>query len=260
MAVAFTDGHAIGATLDRNGLRPGRWLETTDGWVVSLGDRRDGRARRPGARAACGQLFLVDLERGVIVDDADVKRRSRAPPYGKWFERDRPPRRPAGGAAAPEARAAPRAPAFGFTQEDLRVLLAPTAAKAEEPIGSMGNDSRRRAVGPPAAAVQLLQAALRAGHEPADRPDPRVDRHEHRTGVGSERNLLDETPEHAHQLSMLTPILFDRETQQLRHVDSLIFQAHGRHHLADLRLDGMARRSTACAVRPTMRSPTASTS
>ena len=90
-AVAFTDGRVIGATLDRNGLRPGRWLETTDGWVVlgsetGVMDVPADQVKRKG-RLQPGKLFLVDLERGLIVDDADVKREVAAQqPYGEWFE------------------------------------------------------------------------------------------------------------------------------------------------------------------------------
>ena len=90
-AVAFTDGRVIGATLDRNGLRPGRWLETEDGWVVlgsesGVMDEAPANVKRKG-RLQPGKLFLVDLERGVIVDDGDVKREvAGAQPYSKWFE------------------------------------------------------------------------------------------------------------------------------------------------------------------------------
>src|SRR4051794_3851102 len=145
-AVAFTDGRVIGATLDRNGLRPGRWLETEDGWVVlgsesGVMDEAPANVKRKG-RLQPGKLFLVDLERGVIVDDSEVKREvAGAQPYSQWFDEgivhlaDLPagPELP-----APNEPLHERQRAFGFTQEDLRVLLAPTAAKAEEPIGSMG--------------------------------------------------------------------------------------------------------------------------
>ena len=235
-AVAFTDGRVIGATLDRNGLRPGRWLETEDGWVVlgsesGVMDEAAANVKRKG-RLQPGKLFLVDLERGVIVDDAEVKREvAGAAPYAQWFEdgivhlADLPAGPPQD---APKEPLHHRQRAFGFTQEDLRVLLAPTAAKAEEPIGSMGNDAALAVLSrPAAAAVQLLQAALRAGHEPADRPDPRGDRDERRHAASARSATCSpKTPEHAHQLSMQTPILFDRELQQLRHVDSSVFKAH----------------------------------
>src|SRR5215217_7986699 len=147
-AVAFTDGRVIGATLDRNGLRPGRWVVTRDGWVVlgseiGVMDEPASNIVRKG-RLQPGKLFLVDVEAGRVVADEEVKRTvATAKPYGEWYRAgvvhladlpDRDPRVP---------RTEPlrmRQLAFGYTQEDLRVLLTPTAARGEEPIGSMGND------------------------------------------------------------------------------------------------------------------------
>jgi glutamate synthase (NADPH/NADH) large chain/glutamate synthase (ferredoxin) len=147
-SVAFTDGRVVGATLDRNGLRPGRWVETTDGHVVlgsesGLLDIPPAQVRRLG-RLQPGKLFLVDLERGRIVEDEEVKREvSTRRPYGEWYARN----------AVPFSRLAPseqvtisdqplrlRQRAFGYTQEDLRVLMAPMASEGAEPVGSMGND------------------------------------------------------------------------------------------------------------------------
>jgi glutamate synthase (NADPH/NADH) large chain/glutamate synthase (ferredoxin) len=233
-AVAFTDGRVIGATLDRNGLRPGRWLETKDGWVV-LGsetgviDEAPENVLRKG-RLQPGKLFLVDLERGRIVEDGEVKREvATRQPYGEWFEQgivhlsDLPEREPL--YARPEDLR-PLQFAFGYTQEDLKVLLAPTAARAEEPIGSMGND--------------LSLAVLSDNHPPlfsyfkqlfAQVTNPPIDPIREAivmsvsTGVGSERNLLDETPEHSRQLAMATPILRNAELEKLRQVDSEVFRA-----------------------------------
>src|SRR4051794_2980761 len=233
-AVAFTDGRVIGATLDRNGLRPGRWLETEDGWVVlgsetGVMDEPAANVKRKG-RLQPGKLFLVDLERGVIVDDSEVKREvTGQAPYTQWFEEgivhlaDLPPAPPL---AAPEEPLHERQRAFGFTQEDLRVLLAPTAAKAEEPIGSMGNDAALAVLSDrqPPLFSYFKQLFAQVTNPPIDSTREAIVM-SYGTGVGSERNLLDETPEHAHQLSMKTPILFDRELQRLRHVDSSVFAA-----------------------------------
>ena len=233
-AVAFTDGRVIGATLDRNGLRPGRWLETTDGWVVlgsetGVMDVPAAMVKRKG-RLQPGKLFLVDLERGLIVDDADVKREvAGRQPYGEWFEQgivqigDLPAAPPL---PAPEEPLYQRQRAFGFTQEDLRVILAPTAANAEEPIGSMGNDAALAVLSDrePSLFNYFKQLFAQVTNPPIDSTREAIVMSTG-TGVGSERNLFDETPEHAHQLSMQTPILFDRELAQLRHVDSSIFAA-----------------------------------
>ncbi len=232
-AVAFTDGRVIGATLDRNGLRPGRWLETKDGWVV-LGsetgviDEPAENVLRKG-RLQPGNIFLVDLGRGRIVEDGEVKREvASRRPYLEWFERginhlaDLTEREPLG----LEQPLRQLQFAFGYTQEDMKVLLAPTACKAEEPIGSMGND--------------LALAVLSDSHPPlfsyfkqlfAQVTNPPIDPIREAivmsvsTGVGSERNLLDETPQHACQLAMKTPILRNHELEKLRQVDSEVFRA-----------------------------------
>ncbi|HEX3451925.1 MAG TPA: glutamate synthase central domain-containing protein, partial [Solirubrobacteraceae bacterium] len=147
-SVAFTDGRVVGATLDRNGLRPGRWVETTDGFVVlgsesGLLDIPPEQVRRLG-RLQPGKLFLVDLERGRIVEDEEVKREvATRKPYREWYERcavafselD-----PSDQVTISEQPLATRQRAFGYTQEDLRVLLTPMARDAAEPVGSMGND------------------------------------------------------------------------------------------------------------------------
>src|SRR5690349_6163261 len=234
-AVAFTDGRVIGATLDRNGLRPGRWLETEDGWVVlgsetGVMDEPAANVKRKG-RLQPGKLFLVDLERGVIVDDSEVKREvTSQAPYTQWFEEgivhlgDLPPAPELPKSAEPLHE---RQRAFGFTQEDLRVLLAPTAAKAEEPIGSMGNDAALAVLSDhqPPLFNYFKQLFAQVTNPPID-PIREAIVMSVGTGVGSESNLLDETPEHAHQLVMQTPLLFNREIQQLRHVDSSIFKSH----------------------------------
>ena len=233
-AVAFTDGRVIGATLDRNGLRPGRWLETTDGWVVlgsetGVMDVPPENVKRKG-RLQPGKLFLVDLDRGRIVEDGEVKREvAGGKPYGDWFEQgivhlsDLPP---APELEKPAVALHTRQLSFGFTQEDLRVLLAPTAANAEEPIGSMGNDAALAVLSDrqPPLFNYFKQLFAQVTNPPIDSTRESIVMSTG-TGVGSERNLLGESPEHAHQLSMRTPILFDRELAKLRHVDSSIFSA-----------------------------------
>ncbi len=236
-AVAFTDGRVIGATLDRNGLRPGRWLETKDGWVVlgsetGVMDEPADNILRKG-RLQPGKLFLVDLAEGRIVADEEVKREiSTQQPYGEWFERgvvhlgDLPEREPAYGGRAGAVSIRERQLAFGYTQEDLRVLLAPTAAKGEEPIGSMGNDAALAVLSDrqPPLFSYFKQLFAQVTNPPID-PIREAIVMSVGTGVGSERNLLDETPEHARQLSMKTPILRSAELEKLRQVDSSVFRS-----------------------------------
>ena len=182
-----------------------------------LGDRRDGRAGRQhrpqGPPAARQALPRRPRAEGRIVADEEVKRDvATQQPYGDWYREGIVHL-----ADLPDARAAPsRAPsrcalrqlAFGYTQEDLRVLLGPTAAGAAEPIGSMGNDLALAVLSDrqPPLFSYFKQLFAQVTNPPID-PIRESIVMSVATGVGSERNLLDETPEHAHQLSMDTPIL-----------------------------------------------------
>ncbi|HEY6055945.1 MAG TPA: glutamate synthase central domain-containing protein, partial [Gaiellaceae bacterium] len=226
-AVAFTDGRVIGATLDRNGLRPGRWLETRDGWVVLASEAgvlpvEPENILRKG-RLQPGRLFLVDLGEGRIVPDEEVKRVvATRRPYREWYENevvrlaDLPEREPQ---EAPCESLRRRQLAFGYTQEDMKVLLAPMAANAEEPIGSMGNDSALAALSnrKPLLYSYFKQLFAQVTNPPIDSIREAVVMSV-QASVGSERNLLDETPEHARQLVIENPILLDGELEVLRQV------------------------------------------
>jgi glutamate synthase (NADPH/NADH) large chain len=149
-AMVFTDGKQIGATLDRNGLRPARYLVTDDDLVVMASE--SGVLPIPEHkivkkwRLQPGKMFLIDLEQGRIVDDDELKHQlAFAKPYRQWIENvrirlDSIEIEP----AAPDAfreSLLDRQQAFGYTQEDLKFLMAPMAANGEEGVGSMGNDS-----------------------------------------------------------------------------------------------------------------------
>jgi glutamate synthase (NADPH/NADH) large chain len=150
-AVAFTDGRQIGATLDRNGLRPARYLVTDDDLVVMASE--SGVLPIPDAkivkkwRLQPGKMFLIDLEQGRIIEDLELKDTlSRQKPYQDWLSRinikldglDAPL-----SATAPECAASllDRQQAFGYSQEDIKFILEPMATSGEEATGSMGNDS-----------------------------------------------------------------------------------------------------------------------
>ncbi|MCS6945029.1 MAG: glutamate synthase-related protein [Sutterellaceae bacterium] len=151
-AIAFTDGVRIGATLDRNGLRPARYIVTEDDIVVMASEV--GVLPIPESkivkkwRLQPGKMFLIDTEQGRIIDDAEIKAQlAAAKPYKEWIKRiriklDELPADPA--AASPARRDVPlldRQQAFGYTQEDLKMLLAPMAEEGEEAVGSMGDDT-----------------------------------------------------------------------------------------------------------------------
>ncbi|HEY6695789.1 MAG TPA: glutamate synthase central domain-containing protein, partial [Solirubrobacteraceae bacterium] len=234
-AVAFTDGRVIGATLDRNGLRPGRWLETKDGWVVlgsetGVMDEPASNIVRKG-RLQPGKLFLVDLAEGRIVADEEVKRGiATQQPYGDWY-RDGVVRL----ADMPDAEpAVPRTEplrdlqlAFGYSQEDLRVLMAPMAKAGEEPIGSMGNDAALAVLSDqrPPLFSYFKQLFAQVTNPPID-PIRESIVMSLGTGVGAEGNLLDASPEHARQLVMSQPILRNSELETLRSVSTDVFRAH----------------------------------
>jgi len=148
-AMAFTDGRQIGATLDRNGLRPARYVVTSDDFIVmgsevGVLDIPEDKIIRKW-RLQPGRMLLVDLEEGRIVDDDELKRTlATQKPYREWISRCRlsleempepaPP-------APSEVALLDRQQAFGYSQEDLKVILTPMAKNAEEATGSMGNDS-----------------------------------------------------------------------------------------------------------------------
>jgi len=149
-SIAFTDGRQIGATLDRNGLRPSRYIVTADDLVIMgsecgcLPVPEDKIVKK--WRLQPGKMFLVDLEKGRIIDDEELKNTlAGAKPYAEWIERIRvkldevetektPPLKSS-------VRMLDRQQGFGYTQEDIKFIMTPMATNGEEPVGSMGNDS-----------------------------------------------------------------------------------------------------------------------
>jgi glutamate synthase (NADPH) large chain len=233
-AVAFTDGKVIGATLDRNGLRPGRWVVTKDGWVVLASETGVLKATEDQivakGRLRPGKLFLVDLERDRIVPDDEVKAElARRNPYGEWLHdrvvriEDLPDKSPRVPRVEP-LRA--KQLAFGWTEEDLKVILAPMARDAAEPTGSMGNDVALASLSdrlPPLASYfkQLFAQVT----NPAIDPIRESVVMSLTACIGPEINLLGETPDHCHQLVMPQPILRNGELEKLRQVDHSVFEA-----------------------------------
>jgi glutamate synthase domain-containing protein 2/glutamate synthase domain-containing protein 1/glutamate synthase domain-containing protein 3 len=233
-AVVFTDGKTAGATLDRNGLRPGRWIQDTEGYVVLASEAgvltvAPEHIQRKG-RLQPGKMFLLDLEAGKIVEDEDVKRRiAHRQPYGDWYEDsvvhiddlpDREPRTP---------RIEPlrsKQLAFGYSQEDLRLVIAPMAAKAEEPVASMGNDAALAVLSDrqPPLFSYFKQLFAQVTNPPIDPIREEVVM-SLQVGVGREHNLLTEEAGQAHQLVMDQPILRNHELEKLRQVSHEVFDA-----------------------------------
>ncbi|HWV86752.1 MAG TPA: glutamate synthase large subunit [Capillimicrobium sp.] len=231
-AVAFTDGRIIGATLDRNGLRPGRWVETHDGWLV-LGSEagllgiEPSRVKRLG-RLQPGKIFLCDLEQGRIVEDEEVKREvSTRRPYRQWLEEQRVHFDDLPDAHVTLTGVQPgykRRLAFGYSQEDLRVLIAPMASSGAEPIGSMGNDGALAVLSDqrPPLFSYFKQLFAQVTNPPIDPIREEVVM-SLASAVGPEGNLLDEDPRHAHQLAMKQPILRNLELEKLKQAGHDIF-------------------------------------
>ena len=185
--IAFTDGRQIGATLDRNGLRPARFLVTDDDKVVMASEAGvlpipDDKIVRKW-RLQPGKMLLIDLEQGRIVEDEELKRTlAEAEPYEEWLKQTQYkleemsdlPDAPVPAPSNDPTTLLDRQQAFGYTQEDIQFFLEPMSKEPDDPIGSMGTDTPIAVLSKQAqAALQLLQAELRAGHQPADRSDPR---------------------------------------------------------------------------------------
>ncbi|MBS1895628.1 MAG: glutamate synthase large subunit [Actinobacteria bacterium] len=228
-AIAFSDGRVVGAMLDRNGLRPARWLTTDDGYVVLASETgvlplAPETVTRKG-RLAPGQIVLVDLERGELLEDAEIKEQvARRRPYGRWHREgildldelptpDPPPR-------PDRATAHALRLAFGYTQEDLRVLLEPMAVGGAEPIGSMGNDLALAVLSDrdPLLFSYFKQLFAQVTNPPIDPLREQVVM-SLTTRIGPRRNLLEASSEHCRQLRIGQPVLRDGELARLRGLD-----------------------------------------
>jgi glutamate synthase domain-containing protein 2/glutamate synthase domain-containing protein 1/glutamate synthase domain-containing protein 3 len=233
-SVAFTDGRVVGATLDRNGLRPGRWVLTKDGHLVmgseiGLLDVPADQIEALG-RLQPGKLFMVDLEQGRIVEDGEVKHQiASSRPYGEWYLRnsvhfdDLPP---SDQVTISDQPLHTRQRAFGYSQEDLRTLLEPMAREGQEPIGSMGNDISLAVLSDQAPPLfsYFKQLFAQVTNPPID-PIREEIVMSLKTTLGMERNLFAETPDHAHKLVLNQPILLNGELETLRHVSHDVFAA-----------------------------------
>ncbi|MGD0899808.1 MAG: glutamate synthase large subunit [Thermoguttaceae bacterium] len=225
-AMIFTDGRLVGGTLDRNGLRPSRYLVTTDGLVVLASETGviefpPEKIERKG-RLQPGRMFLVDTEEGRIVEDNEIKGKiTRQKPYRRWLEENRIELRGLFQPAKPEVfdpkTVARRLRAFGYTREDLLEILVPMAANGQEPVGSMGTDT-------PLAVLSTRPKLLFNYFKQlfAQVTNPPID--PLREGLvmslmsftGKQQNLLAETPEHCRQLKLPHPILTNEDMEQLR--------------------------------------------
>ena len=177
-SIAFTNGEMIGAVLDRNGLRPSRYYVTKDDLVIMASEvgatvGQAGRRRRRNGGLQPGKIFLIDMKKGRIVDDHEIKRELvDKRPWRRWLdenliELDSLPE-PKELQHADHDTLLVRQHAFGYTNEDLKLLMMPMASAGQEALGSMGTDTPLACLsGKPVVAVQLFQAAICAGDESA---------------------------------------------------------------------------------------------
>jgi len=224
--LVFTDGRYIGGTLDRNGLRPNRFTVTTDGLVVAGSET--GVLEFPpekiqfNGRLQPGKIFLVDLEEHRIIPDREIKAKiARQKPYRKWVADNQIELRglfaPATLPAVDKTTLRIQQHAFGYTEEDLKMIISPMASNGQEPTGSMGTDA------PLAVLSNKPQLLYNYFHQLfAQVTNPPIDplREEMvmslMSMVGRERNILTESPEHCRMLKLQHPILTQEDMVRIR--------------------------------------------
>jgi glutamate synthase (NADPH/NADH) large chain len=227
-AIAFTDGTVVGAVLDRNGLRPSRYWVTEDGLVVMASEvgvlDLDPATIVQKGRLQPGRMFLVDTAQGRIVDDEEIKHQlATAEPYGDWLRdgllhlADLPQR----DLLTPQhASVVRRQRTFGYTSEELRIIVGPMARTGAEPIGSMGTDTPLAVLSdrPRLLFDYFSQLFAQVTNPPLD-----AIREELVTSmassIGPEHNLLDPNPASCHQIVLPRPILSNEELAKILYVN-----------------------------------------
>lgn len=227
-AIVFTDGSLVGATLDRNGLRPGRYVVTNDGLVVlasEIGvlDIEPSRIVRKG-RLRPGRMFLVDTVAGRLIEDDEIKSELAAgAPYGEWLDagrinlKDLPEREHIVHTPASITR---RQRTFGYTEEEVRILLKPMATTGAEPLGAMGSDTPVAVLSerPRLLFDYFTQQFAQVTNPPLDSIREEVVT-TMKLGLGPERNLLTAGPEHARQVVLDFPVIDNDELAKIQHID-----------------------------------------
>ena len=226
-AVAFTDGIGLGAALDRNGLRPARWTQTKDGLFVLASETgvldipAESAVRR--GRLRPGSLLWLDLEKHRLMEDTELKTYyARRRPYRRWVKENHipvtglfteiVPSRPDGRTASEQSR-------FGWTLEDIEMIIRPMAETGHEPVGAMGNDAALAALSrrPRVLFDYFHQLFAQVTNPPID-PIREELVMSIMTYIGNEGNILAETPEHARLVKMTRPVLTDDELSRLRNI------------------------------------------
>ena len=262
-AVAFTDGTVIGATLDRNGLRPARYVVTHDDLLIMASEAgvlpvRPENVKFKG-RLQPGKMLLADLSEGRIVPDEEIKQKlASRKPYGQWLKENQVNLHdlPAPSRWHPsDVESVPRRQrAFGYTDEDVRRIIGPMAMSGEDPVGSMGNDAPLACLSDrPQPLFHYFKQLF------AQVTNPAIDSIREDTVmslcsyIGTERNILAETPQHCHTLKLPHPILTNYDLEKLRRVSygdflattlMMVFRADGGETELKRALDALCRRAS----------------
>lgn len=236
-ALAFSDGTVVAATLDRNGLRPARYKVTDDDLVIMASevgviDVDDAHVVEKG-RLGPGQMIAVDTRRHRLLHNDDIKEAwSRRQPYGDWVRQHLRPlgaymEQVDGHAASSERASLELQQAFGYTAEEIHLVLLPMIAEAKEPIGSMGDDTPLAVLSP---RPRVLYGYFRQRF--AQVTNPAIDPLREQlvmslyTYLGARGSTLEESPDHARLLFLESPVLTDAQVHALKNVDAAEFRAH----------------------------------
>ncbi len=232
-ALVFTDGQRIGATLDRNGLRPLRYCVTRSGRVVMASEA--GAFPVPPkdvlekGRITPGKMMLIDLEQGKVFDDEKVKRSVyEGKPYYQWIIENRLKLRLEPEQEYYEDNFDPktltqRQNAYGYSAEDLKTILVPMAKSGYEPIGSMGDDTPLAVLSKESRHISnyFKQHFAQVSNPPIDPIRERLVMSLF-TRIGQSLNVLEETPQHTNQIHISQPVLLNSDLEKLKHLP-----AHG---------------------------------
>jgi glutamate synthase (NADPH) large chain len=232
-AIVFSDGQLVGATLDRNGLRPARWTVTHDDRVILASetgviDVPAEQVRQKG-RLTPGMMFVVDTAEGRIVDDAELKHEVASRfPYRKWLDKNvyelqelddaLPPAAIEGEALLALQRA------FGYSDEDVELIIGPMAATGKEPVGSMGTDTPLAVLSDraPNLFAYFHQLFAQVTNPPID-PIREALVMSLESSIGPDGNTFDETPEQCHQLALRSPIIDSHDLAKIRATSEGVF-------------------------------------
>jgi glutamate synthase domain-containing protein 2/glutamate synthase domain-containing protein 1/glutamate synthase domain-containing protein 3 len=227
-AIVFTDGQNIGAVLDRNGLRPCRYIVTKDDFVVMASevgvlDIAPSNILHSG-RLEPGKTFFIDTVAGCIIEDSQIKQDlAKAQPYQQWvkkniLELDKLANRPKSH-QKDKTDTLTQLKAFGYTREDLKTIIKPMAENAQEPVGSMGNDTPHAVL---STKPQLLFSYFKQLFAQVTNPPIDPIREELvmslASYLGSQKNILSDGPDHCHKLLVSRPILSDSEIEKIRKI------------------------------------------